>query len=80
MLPVTAAGLTVQHRFRYPQRMIESELDCSRVAGHPQSGAGLPVTGDDGSRQFLFVEQETYPGAPLDSVKRDFAYISTLEF
>ena len=30
--------------------------------------------------KFLFVEQETYPGAPLDSVKRDYAYISALEF
>ncbi|MFL5604263.1 MAG: sugar phosphate isomerase/epimerase family protein [Gemmatimonadaceae bacterium] len=28
----------------------------------------------------LYVEQETYPGVPLDSVRRDFAYISTLEF
>jgi sugar phosphate isomerase/epimerase len=28
----------------------------------------------------LFVEQETYPGEPLDSVRRDYAYISTLEF
>jgi sugar phosphate isomerase/epimerase len=28
----------------------------------------------------LFVEQETYPGTPLDSVRRDFAYISRLEF
>jgi sugar phosphate isomerase/epimerase len=28
----------------------------------------------------LFVEQETYPGAPLDSVRRDFVYISRLEF
>jgi sugar phosphate isomerase/epimerase len=28
----------------------------------------------------LFVEQETYPGAPLDSVRRDYAYISSLEF
>ena len=30
--------------------------------------------------KFLYVEQETYPGAPLDSVKRDYAYISSLEF
>lgn len=30
--------------------------------------------------KFLFVEQETYPGAPLDSARRDYAYISTLEF
>ncbi len=28
----------------------------------------------------LFVEQESYPGAPLDSVRRDYAYISALEF
>ncbi|HKG93524.1 MAG TPA: TIM barrel protein [Gemmatimonadaceae bacterium] len=28
----------------------------------------------------LFVEQETYPGDPLDSVRRDHAYISTLTF
>lgn len=28
----------------------------------------------------LFVEQETYPGTPLESVRRDFAYISKLEF
>jgi sugar phosphate isomerase/epimerase len=30
--------------------------------------------------KFLFVEQETYPGAPLDSVRRDYAYLSTLDF
>ena len=30
--------------------------------------------------KFLFVEQETYPGAPLDSVRRDFTYISALRF
>ncbi|MEX2153004.1 MAG: sugar phosphate isomerase/epimerase [Gemmatimonadaceae bacterium] len=28
----------------------------------------------------MFVEQETYPGAPLESVRRNYAYISTLEF
>ena len=28
----------------------------------------------------LYVEQETYPGAPLDSARRDYAYISQLEF
>jgi sugar phosphate isomerase/epimerase len=28
----------------------------------------------------LFVEQETYPGMPLDSVRRDYEYISKLEF
>lgn len=30
--------------------------------------------------KLLFVEQESYPGAPLESVRRDYAYISTLEF
>ena len=28
----------------------------------------------------LYVEQETYPGAPLESARRDYAYLSTLEF
>ena len=28
----------------------------------------------------LFVEQETYPGAPVDSLRRDYGYISRLEF
>ena len=30
--------------------------------------------------KFLYVEQETYPGAPLESVRRDFSYISSLRF
>ena len=30
--------------------------------------------------KFLFVEQESYPGTPLESAKRDYEYISTLEF
>ena len=28
----------------------------------------------------LYVEQESYPGTPLDSVRRDYAYISSLQF
>jgi sugar phosphate isomerase/epimerase len=28
----------------------------------------------------VFVEQETYPGTPIDSIRRDFEYISKLEF
>ena len=36
---------------------------------------------DDIDQKLLFVEQETYPaGTPLESVRRDYAYISTLEF
>ncbi|MDP9205233.1 MAG: sugar phosphate isomerase/epimerase [Gemmatimonadota bacterium] len=30
--------------------------------------------------KFLYVEQETYPGAPLDSARRDYEYLSKLEF
>ena len=30
--------------------------------------------------KLLFVEQETYPGKPLDSVRRDFVYLSRLQF
>jgi sugar phosphate isomerase/epimerase len=30
--------------------------------------------------KLLFVEQETYPGTPLESVRRDFSYISSLRF
>jgi sugar phosphate isomerase/epimerase len=28
----------------------------------------------------LYVEQESYPGTPLESVRRDYQYLSTLEF
>jgi sugar phosphate isomerase/epimerase len=35
---------------------------------------------DDIDDKLLFVEQETYPGSPLESVRRDYAYISALEF
>ena len=28
----------------------------------------------------VYVEQETYPGAPIDSVRRDYAYLSSLTF
>jgi sugar phosphate isomerase/epimerase len=35
---------------------------------------------DNIDNKHLFVEQETYPGAPLDSVRRDYAYISSLRF
>jgi sugar phosphate isomerase/epimerase len=30
--------------------------------------------------KLIYVEQETYPGAPLESMRRDYAYISALEF
>jgi sugar phosphate isomerase/epimerase len=40
----------------------------------------LLVSIDHIDDKLLFVEQETYPGAPLDSARRDYAYLSTLEF
>ena len=38
--------------------------------------AGIPRLDE----KHLFVEQETYPGAPIDSMRRDYAYLSRLEF
>ena len=38
--------------------------------------ASIPDVDD----KFLYVEQETYPGAPIDSARRDYAYISSVEF
>jgi sugar phosphate isomerase/epimerase len=35
---------------------------------------------DDIDDKLLYVEQETYPGAPLDSARRDYAYIMGLTF
>jgi sugar phosphate isomerase/epimerase len=35
---------------------------------------------EDIDHKLLFVEQESYPGTPLDSVRRDHAYIAALEF
>ncbi|MDQ3697609.1 MAG: sugar phosphate isomerase/epimerase [Gemmatimonadota bacterium] len=35
---------------------------------------------DDIDEKLLFVEQETYPGAPVESLRRDYSYITTLEF
>jgi sugar phosphate isomerase/epimerase len=35
---------------------------------------------DDIDDKFLYVEQESYPGAPLDSARRDYEYLSTLQF
>jgi len=35
---------------------------------------------DNIDQKHLYVEQESYPGAPIDSVRRDFQYISSLQF
>jgi sugar phosphate isomerase/epimerase len=35
---------------------------------------------DNIDQKHLYVEQESYPGAPIDSVRRDYEYISRLEF
>jgi len=35
---------------------------------------------DDIDQKHLFVEQETYPGAPVESLRRDYSYMAALEF
>ena len=35
---------------------------------------------DNIDNKHLYVEQESYPGAPIDSVRRDYAYLSKLTF
>jgi len=35
---------------------------------------------DNVDQKHLYVEQETYPGAPIESVRRDYDYISKLTF
>lgn len=35
---------------------------------------------DNIDQKHLFVEQETYPGAPVESLRRDYEYIAALEF
>jgi len=35
---------------------------------------------DDLDHKLLFVEQESYPGTPLDSVRRDHAYMAALRY
>jgi sugar phosphate isomerase/epimerase len=35
---------------------------------------------DDIDGKHLFVEQETYPGTPVESLRRDYSYIAALEF
>jgi len=42
--------------------------------------AGILGLVKDLDDKYFYVEQETYPGTPLDSVKRDYAYISQLKF
>ena len=54
--------------------------DCG-PADYSPDGKQLVLEGtDDSGDTQLFVEQETYPGTPLESVRRDYAYISALEF
>jgi sugar phosphate isomerase/epimerase len=40
----------------------------------------LALAAKDIDEKLVYVEQESYPGAPIDSVKRDYQYISALRF
>jgi sugar phosphate isomerase/epimerase len=40
----------------------------------------LALAAKDIDQKLVYVEQESYPGSPLESVKRDYQYISKLQF
>jgi sugar phosphate isomerase/epimerase len=62
--------------------------DAVRLGSQPDTELGKGIVDfkrllgmiDDIDNKYLYVEQESYPGAPLDSARRDYQYISTLEF
>ena len=62
--------------------------DAVRLGAQPDTELGKGVVDfkrllasiDDIDDKFLYVEQESYPGAPLDSARRDYEYISRLTF
>lgn len=41
---------------------------------------GILARVKDIDRKLVYIEQETYPGAPIDSVRRDYQYLAALEF
>jgi sugar phosphate isomerase/epimerase len=62
--------------------------DVPRLGAKSDTGLGegiidfkrLLASIDRIDEKHLYVEQETYPGTPLESVRKDFTYISSLEF
>jgi sugar phosphate isomerase/epimerase len=79
----------LEYMRRYGQRYWSFHIkDVSRIGATSDTELGkgiidfrrLMASIENIDEKFLFVEQETYPGAPVDSLRRDYAYISTLEF
>jgi sugar phosphate isomerase/epimerase len=62
--------------------------DVARLSARNDTGLGEGVIDfkrlfgqiDRIDEKHLFVEQETYPGTPLDAARRDHAYLAALEF
>lgn len=60
-----------------PSRPAANDTELGKgVLDFKQLLAGIERIDD----KWLFVEQERYPGTPLESAQRNFAYISTLDF
>jgi len=58
---------------------IPAEHDVELGKGIVNLAAILGMVKSLDDRHF-YIEQETYPGTPLDSVKRDYVYLSALRF
>lgn len=56
-----------------------AEHDAELGTGVVQLGPLLARAGSLAGRH-VYVEQESYPGAPIDSVRRDYAYLRALRF
>jgi sugar phosphate isomerase/epimerase len=79
----------VEYMRRYgPRYWLFHIKDAPRLGAQTDTELGTGVVDfrrllamiDNVDEKFLYVEQESYPGTPLDSMRRDYAYISTLEF
>ena len=59
---------------------MRSKEDAELGKGILDLRAILALAARDIDEKLVYVEQESYPGSPLDSVKRDYQYISALRF
>ena len=59
-----------------PQMRAPHDVELGKgIIDFPRFIAAIP----DRDHKLLFVEQEWYPGTPLDSVRRDHAYMAALK-
>ena len=59
---------------------MRSKEDAELGKGILDLRAILALAARDIDEKLVYVEQESYPGSPLESVKRDYQYISALRF